>query len=630
MKRQIELLAPAKNVACGVAAINYGADAVYIGAPKFGARANAGNTLRDIGDLAAYAHRYWAKVYVTLNTLLFDAELEEARTLAHDVYSAGADALIIQDMALLEMDMPPIPLFASTQTHNVDIERIKFLERVGIRRVILARELSLSQIRAIREATTIELESFVHGALCVCYSGQCYFSQAVLGRSANRGECAQPCRMKYTLEDGDGRVPARNKQKFSLEDGDGRVPGRDKHLLSLKDLNLSAHLADMLAAGVSSFKIEGRLKDVDYVRNIVAFYRLRLDDILNNDDAICRASSGTTTIKFTPDPERTFNRGMTQYFIHGRKKDIVSVNTPKSIGKRIGTVTRVGHNNFELDTDVPIINGDGICYFDVNDELQGVYVNRVEGAIIYPAEMGTIRVGTVILRNYDKGFVQTLEHDKTTRKISVRIVVADTMEGIAITAIDEDGVSVHIDHSCEKPTAQNPERAADAIVTQMKKSGGSIFTVHDVHVRLANAYYFPVSVLNAMRRHILEDLEIERAHARPNIHATIEKNSVSYPLATLDFTANVSNTRAAEFYRRHGVTTIEPAFELQSNVKEVVIMTTKHCIKYHFGMCEGKKNNSVREEYEKEQILFLHDGKRRYRLEFDCDSCMMKIIVGGK
>jgi 23S rRNA 5-hydroxycytidine C2501 synthase len=610
MNQFIELLAPAKNVECGTAAINYGADAVYIGAPKFGARANAGNTLRDIETLATHAHRYWAKVYVTLNTLLFENELEEALRLAHDVYNAGADALIIQDMALLEMDMPPLPLFASTQTHNVDVERIKFLEQVGIRRVILARELSLTQIRAIRAATTVELESFVHGALCVSFSGQCYFSQATQSRSANRGECAQSCRMKYSLEDAHGTVLA-----------------RDKHLLSLKDLNLSDHLSNLLDAGVTSFKIEGRLKDIDYVKNIVAFYRLRLDELLEQDAAKKAASSGSTMITFAPDPERTFNRGTTQYFIRGRKKDIVSMRTPKSIGKTIGTVTRVGRNNFEIDTELPLANGDGICYFDENDDLQGVNVNRAEGAKIFPLTMGTIRVGTVIYRNFDKEFVQALERDKTARKISVRIAAEESDDGIALTAVDEDGVTRRLDVPCEKIPAQHPERAVETMVIQLKKSGGSIFSVTEVDVTLNAAYYFSSSTLNAMRRDLLALLEEVRTTERPLIRGLIEKNSVPYPVRTLDYTANVANPLAAAFYRRHGVTEIEPAFELRSDVRGSVIMTTKHCLKFQFGMCEGKKKDTCATDHEKQQLLFLRDSKRKYSLEFDCDACQMKIIL---
>jgi 23S rRNA 5-hydroxycytidine C2501 synthase len=609
MKRAIELLAPAKNAECGIAAVNYGADAVYIGAPKFGARANAGNTLQDIERLAAYAHRYWAKVYVTLNTLLFDHELDEARALARDVSAAGADALIIQDMALLEMDLPPIPLFASTQTHNVAIERIKFLEQVGIQRVILARELSLQQIRAIRLATTIEIESFVHGALCVSFSGQCYFSQATKGRSANRGECSQSCRMKYSLEDGAGHVLA-----------------RDAHLLSLKDLNLSDHLSSLLDAGITSFKIEGRLKDIDYVKNIVAFYRLRLDEILDKDASMKAASSGTTAVTFTPDPERTFHRGTTQYFLRGRKKDIVSLKTPKSIGKNIGTVTRVGRNNFEIDTELSIANGDGFCYFDENDELQGVNVNRAEGTKIFPLDMRSIRVGTVIYRNYDKDFVQALERDKTSRKIAVRITAAETANGLALTAVDEDGVAARLEYPCDKTIALHPERARETFVTQLKKSGASEFVVEDVDVTLDGAYYFATSALNAMRRDLLAMLEEERMHMRPHIRCTIEKNSVPYPQQTLDYTANVANALAAAFYTRHGVTAIEPAFELRSDIRGTVIMTTKHCLKFQFGMCEGKRKDDCAADHDKEQLLFLRDGKRKYSLEFDCDACMMKII----
>ncbi|MGE5315815.1 MAG: peptidase U32 family protein [Acidobacteriota bacterium] len=618
----IELLAPAKNLECGMAAVTYGADAVYIGAPKFGARVNAGNTLADIERLASFAHRYYARVYVTLNTIIFDHELEEARRLAFDAFHAGADALIIQDMSLLEMDMPPIPLFASTQTHNYSLERIRFLQDAGIRRIILARELSLNRIREIRSATHVELEAFVHGALCVSFSGQCYFSEATQGRSANRGECAQSCRMKYTLEDGAGRVLA-----------------RDKHLLSLKDLNLSAHIEGMIEAGITSFKIEGRLKDIDYVKNIVSFYRQKLDGIMGKNPALAASSSGSASISFTPDPEKSFNRGMTQYFIRGRRKDIASINTPKSVGKPIGIVAHVASGYFELDAETAIANGDGICFFDVNDELQGVNVNKAEGRKVFPQQpkdrpriLDLLRPGMTIYRNFDKEFIEAVERDRAVRRIPVRIAITAIDGGLRLAAEDGDGIGVSIDYPCGKTPARDHDRAFEAMRSGMKKSGDSIFTVTDAEIAPESVFFFPASALNAMRRALLAALENERELRRVRPLHAIVKNSVPYPVQSLDFTANIANHQSEAFYRRHGVASIAPAFELESpaNREGAVIMTTKHCLKFHFGMCEGRRVGASAGEEDAGSQLVLRDSKRAYRLEFDCDACMMKIIFEGK
>jgi collagenase-like PrtC family protease len=386
-KRHIELLAPAKDLESGRAAINHGADAVYVGAPKFGARSAAGNSLDDIAKLIQYAHRYWAKVYVALNTILFDDELDEAQTIIRSISEAGADALIIQDMGLLELDLPPLPLFASTQTHNYSLKKIQFLEKVGFQRIILARELSLKQLKEIRANTRVELELFIHGALCVSFSGQCYMSQAIQGRSANRGVCAQMCRLPYTLTDNLGQV---------LEN--------EKYLLSLKDLNLSEYLRDLIDTGISSFKIEGRLKDINYVKNITAFYRQRIDEILETDSSLSSASSGRTIAEFQPDPSRTFNRGFTDHFFRRRNKDILSSQTPKSVGACLGTVGKIRRDHFLLETTEALHNGDGICFFDQQELLCGTNINKVEINKIYPSELKGIEEGTMIYRNYDHQF----------------------------------------------------------------------------------------------------------------------------------------------------------------------------------------------------------------------------------
>jgi 23S rRNA 5-hydroxycytidine C2501 synthase len=606
-ERHIELLAPAKDLESGRAAINHGADAVYVGAPKFGARAAAGNSFQDIAQLIHYAHRYWARVYVALNTILFDDELDEAQTIIRSITDAGADALIIQDMGLLELDLPPIPMFASTQTHNYSLEKIQFLENIGFQRIILARELSLKQLKEIRANTNIELEYFIHGALCVSFSGQCYMSQAVQGRSANRGQCAQMCRLPYTLTDSDGTI---------LE--------KDKYLLSLKDLNLSEYLRDLIDAGISSFKIEGRLKDVNYVKNITAFYRQRIDEILDTGPSLSRASSGRTVLSFQPDPSRTFNRGFTDHFIRRRNKDILSSRTPKSIGAYLGKVGKIQLDHFLLETAEAVHNGDGICFFDRDEVLCGTNINKVEKNKIYPSELKGIEEGMIIYRNSDHRFAKALQENKTKRRISIKMQFHEAEHGFTLSIVDENKVKAFIDKKIEKVPAKNPAAAEETLRRQLMKLGDSIFIAQGLDIFWSQPYFIPVGVCNEMRRQAIVQLGEERLKRFPQYQSTIIPNHEPYPLTHLDYSANVANKKAESFYRRHGVESIEPAFELQRNAKGAV-MTMKHCLRFQYDLCTSQNGSDA-------EPLFLQDGRNRYRLEFDCAACQMKIVIekGGK
>ena len=597
----LELLAPARDAESGKAAINHGADAVYIGAPKFGARAAAGNPLEDVVDLISYAHKYWARVYITLNTILYDHELEEAHTLVKRLHEAGADALIIQDMGLLELDLPPIPLFASTQTHNYDIERIRFLEQVGFQRVILARELSLVQVRKIHEATSLDLEFFVHGALCVSFSGQCYLSQAATGRSANRGECAQMCRLPYTLTDSRGNILA-----------------KDQHVLSLKDLNLSDYLPELADAGVTSFKIEGRLKDIAYVRNITSFYRTLLDGLIEEKPLFRKASSGTTSFSFTPDPERTFNRGYTDYFLHRRHQDIASVHTPKSLGKALGTIKSVGRHSFTIRTTEPLRSGDGVCFFDEQDQLTGTTINRVVGEEVFPNSLSGIAHGTVLYRNHDHSFLKSLKTDRARRTIGLRLSFTETPGGFRLLGRDEDNneASHEIDHP--KEVAENPEGARATLETQLSKLGGTLYEPAGLTIDCDKPWFLPVKILNELRRQLVKALDEQRLQNFPRAVATRNPNGVPYPATSLGYSANVVNTLAEKFYRRHGVREIEKGFELLEDADGKVLMTTKHCLKYQFDLCRGKGTQ--------DEELFLISGNVRYKLEFDCENCVMHVV----
>ncbi|MGC9348545.1 MAG: peptidase U32 family protein [Anaerolineae bacterium] len=616
-----ELLAPARDYATGKAAIDAGADAVYIGAPRFGARARAGNPLSDIAALTAYAHTYWARVYVTVNTLLYDEELPQAVELIRDLYGIGVDAVIIQDVGLLEVDLPPIPLIASTQMHSATPERVKFLEDVGFQRAILARELTLDEIRRIRVATDkIELEVFVHGALCVSYSGQCYMSYAVGGRSGNRGECAQPCRRRY-----------------DLVDRDGRVLDRGRHLLSLRDMNRADALGDLLDAGVTSFKIEGRLKDEAYVTNVVSFYRQRLDAELEARD-LNRSSSGRSEIDFTPDVDKTFNRGYTPYFLYGRDATRGdppgAIETPKMIGELVGNVVAVGSHTFTVATDIALHNGDGIAYFSADGTLRGTVVNgarrTAQGVLVNPNEMSGIDVGTTIYRNRDHAFLRKLAKAEPARTIGVQFSLSATDNGFALTVMDEDwnAASVTLDH--EKDTARKPVQALDTTRRQLTKTGDTAFRCDDVIINWDIPYFLPFSALNELRRRALDALAEVRASNRPTMQSTLQKNDIPYPETRLSFRGNALNERAVAFYRRHGVQEIEPAAESGLDLRGRVVMTTRYCLKEELGLCPRQKGSHERSKELKEPLYLVDEDGHRYELRFHCDEavdgCGMEVV----
>jgi len=603
--RKIELLAPARNLETGIAAINFGADAVYIGPEKFSARAAAANSLEDIEKLILHAHLYNAKVYATVNTILFDNELEEAEKLITDLYNRGIDAVIIQDMGILEMNLPPVALHASTQTDNFDIERIKFLDKAGFPRIVLARELSLAQIQEIRESTRCELEFFIHGALCVSLSGRCYMSAAMGGRSANRGECAQPCRKSYTLTDSGGEVISKN-----------RYP------LSLKDMNQTANLKALIDAGIDSLKIEGRLKDIDYVKNITAHYRKELDNILEGRGDIVKASSGRVYFDFNPDPEKTFNRSYTEYFIKDRTGFITSPHTPKSLGKEIGRVTETGSNWFMIGGDEKINNGDGLAFFDKEQNLAGVKVNRAEKNKIFPLAMNGIYNGAVVYRNHDVVFDKTLSSGRTARKIDLIMKLYETENGFKLTVKDEDGNSASAESETMKEVSQRDESDYEQIRKQLAKLGGTIFSSSEIRISLAENYFIPVSMLNDLRRRAVEKLLETRIAAYKIIPIKIPETEIPYPDKKIDFRHNVSNHLAEKFYRRHGVDVIEESFETSNNRITGPLMTTKLCLKHENRLCpkQNGKNGKFKEPF------YLMDGNIKYRIEFDCRNCMMLIF----
>jgi putative protease len=608
-KIKLELLSPAKDLETGIAAIDCGADAVYIGAPQYGARAAAGNSLEDIRKLVDYAHKYWAKAYVTVNTVLYDEELPDVQNLINKLYETKVDAVIFQDMALLEMDLPLLPLYASTQTHNYEIERIKFLDRLGIKRIIIARELTIEEIKKIKSEVDAELEFFVHGALCVSLSGQCYMSHELTGRSANRGECAQNCRLPYSLVDAKGKVMIENK-----------------HLLSLRDLNLSEYLNDLVEAGITSFKIEGRLKDVGYVKNITAFYRQQIDDIIRNNNKYQRASSGYSVIPFEPDPERTFNRGYTTYFLNDRTDHVSSHDSPKSTGKYLGKVTEVNKKGFVIGTTEKISNGDGLCYYDNKGELTGMYVNRIEGGTVYTQELNGIKPGTKIYRNYDHSFEKLLERE-CKRKIKTEIAIEEIENGLKVTAKDEDGVAVSENYELKKEVASNPERALETIKKQFAKSGDTIFEIEEVKLSFDKPLFIQISSINEMRRKLLHKLETERLEkhkieiGKQNTELRTNNSELKFPESNLDYKLNITNKLSEKFYRNHGAVEIEPGYELQKNYSGKTVMTCKYCIKDELGLCPFDTDKKV------DEPLFLVNESRRYRLVFNCKDCLMEIVV---
>ncbi len=619
-RHSLELLAPAKSADIGLEAINHGADAVYIGGPSFGARSAAENTVADIARLAAHAHRYHARVFVALNTILHDHELDAAQRLVWELYQAGADALIVQDMGLLELDLPPIQLHASTQTDIRDASKARFLQDVGFSQIVLARELSLQQVRDIAQATDCTLEYFVHGALCVAYSGQCYISHAHTGRSANRGECSQACRLPYDLKDKDGNTIASNQ-----------------HMLSMKDNNQSANLRALAAAGVSSFKIEGRYKDMAYVKNITAHYRGLLDEIIEFPDAdgarYRRASSGRTTFLFTPQADKTFNRGYTDYFANERQHGIEAFESPKFVGEPIGRVKKIdtkGRKFFDVERVAPIHNADGLTWYDPKGELTGLRVNRSEANgggdgvdRIFPAEPlpADLVPGTSLFRNHDHAFERALEKKSAERRIAVDAHLSATADGFALTLIDEDGVSATATLAAPFEPAQNAERALATLREHIAKLGNTLFVAGEVSLALPAAPFLPASQLNALRREAVERLEAARlaAHPRPPRALAVEP-PVPYPQDALSYLANVLNDKARAFYAKHGVKLIDAAYEANEEHGEVSLMITKHCLRYSFNLCP-KEVKGIRPD-----PMQLVNGDETLTLRFDCKRCEMHVM----
>jgi putative protease len=608
MKKKIEILAPAKDLIHGMAAINSGADAVYIGAPLFGARSNANNSIEDVSELVKYAHLFNAQVFVVINTILYDNELETCRKMIFELYEIGVDALIVQDMAILEMDLPPIVLHASTQANNREADKIKFLKDAGIKRVVLARELNLHQIKEISEATNIELEFFVTGALCVSFSGNCYMSVANGERSANRGSCAQNCRLPYNLIDGNGDTLIKNS-----------------HLLSIKDFDVSDQIPNLIEAGISSFKIEGRLKDIVYVKNNVSFLRQKLDAFLNqNSDKYTKASSGKCTYSFDSSLDRSFNRGYTDYFVNERHQSIGSWESPKSKGQYIGKLIQTVGNSYEIENGTLLNNGDGLCFINENNEADGIYVNRAENGFVYPNVLKEIKNGTFIYRNNDAAFIKIIEReDSAVRKISTNLLLSENENGFELTAIDEDGnvSSVTLIHSKEQ--TKNNESIEDNFKINLAKTGFTPYSADEITIEFSQNWFLPISKINEMRRKVYEQLsEVRLANYHREEHQIV-KTSHPYPESKLDFTFNVANKVARKFYERHGVTEIEQAFELQWDPGKSRVMTTKYCIKYELEKCPKYHKDTLREKIK--EPLILKQGELEYKLKFNCKPCEMEI-----
>ena len=599
--RPIELLAPARDLLCGKEAILHGADAVYIGAPRFGARSAAGNSVEDIAELCAFAHLYGVRIYVALNTILREEELPEAERLIHQLYAAGVDALIVQDMGITQLDLPPIPLHASTQMDNRTPEKVRFLEEAGFTQVVLARELTLEQIRGIAEQTSVPLEVFVHGALCVSYSGQCYLSAALSGRSANRGECAQYCRLPYRMIDAEGREI---------------VAG--KHLLSLKDMNRSDQLEALLDAGVSSLKIEGRLKEVPYVKNVTAYYRQCLDTIFTRRPEYRRASYGRSRFDFEPALEKSFNRGFTPFFLYGRRADITSFDTPKSLGEPIGTVKELKGNSFTIAGVKTLHNGDGLTFFNEKGELEGFRVNRVENNRVFTLDRPVIRPKMALYRNVDQMFESVLAKPSAVRKLAVEMTFSDNPFGFTLSLSEESGACISIVRPFQKELARTDQSAN--IRTQLAKLGNTPFEASAVEVQLSEPWFVPSSLLAEMRREGVERLLAAKRIRYRREEQRFTPTHAQFPEKRLTYLGNVANSRAEAFYRVHGVEQVEPAFE-QRPRKEVPLMFTKHCLRYSMGWCPRyqKGKSPFKEPY------FLQYKETILRLRFDCANCQMLI-----
>ena len=640
----LELLAPARTAEIGRQAILHGADAVYIGGPEFGARHNAGNSVADIAGLVAFAHRYHARIYATLNTILHDAELEPARKLIRELYDAGVDALIVQDMGLLELDLPPMDLHASTQCDIRTPEKARFLADVGFSQLVLARELTIPEIAAIRAAVPqdVVIEHFIHGALCVAFSGQCYISHAHTGRSANRGECSQACRLPYTLEDAQGRVVA-----------------FEKHLLSVKDNNQSANLEALIDAGVASFKIEGRYKDAGYVKNITGHYRRLLDGIIEHRPELKRASGGRTRLLFEPDPDKTFHRGSTDYFSAGRKADIGAFDTPAFVGLPLGTVTRVGPDWFEVETPETMANGDGLTYLNKRTVV-GIQANVVEpvGANhsslphrrgpsldsrlrgkddtriwrVFPneplAQLPGLKPGTAVSRNRDHAWEQALARKSAERLMDARAVFRETDSGFELTLTDEDGITATAALAFDKQPAREPDKAEAGLREQLARFGNTGFSLAELSVEWSRPGFVPASAANRLRRDAVEKLEAARLAAHPRLtRRPAVAPPVAYPEETLSYLANVYNRAARRFYEKHGVRLIAAAFEAHEEPGEVSLMITKHCLRYSFSLCpkQAKGVTGVQGQVRAEPMTLVN-GNERLTLKFDCRACEMHVM----
>ena len=599
-RRKIELLAPARDYDTAVDAIDCGADAVYIGGAKFGARHSATNTIDDIARVAQYAHRFGAKVYATLNTLLFDDELDAAREQALRLIDAGVDALIVQDMAYCRMGLP-IELHASTQTNCVTAEKVQFFEEVGFARAILERSLSKEQIRAIRRATTIELEAFVHGAICVSQSGRCFFSRSTSERSGNRGECSQPCRLEYDL---------------CNEQGDIIIKG--KHLLSVRDLDLSARLGEMIDEGITSFKIEGRLKDRTYVRNIVTLYRRLLDSEIAKRNDVERSSVGRSAVEFEPNASRSFTRGATEYFFDGKCRGVASFDTPKAVGERIGKVRQVDRRGLLLDTKHDLATGDGVCFI-TGGSLVGTNVVGVEGERVQLNRYDGVKVGVELFRNYNRLFSQAVERSRIKRTIAADLVLEFADGRITLSATDEEGVMASVSVECATEEARDVVKGEEALRRQLMRSGDTMFEVREVTIK--NLRFAPMSVVGALRREVLEKLENERAYrySIKKIEPFIEKRYVKYPVAQLFPQDNVTNRLAREFYADHGVAEIAEGLDCRTSTVGEQVVVSDYCIRREIGEC-------LLERPRLKGDLYLVRGTKKYRLCFDCKACQMKII----
>ncbi len=604
--RKIELLAPAKTVEIGMEAIRHGADAVYIGAEKFGARAAAGNSLEDLASLVEYAHLFRVRVYVTVNTILKDEELPVVEQLIWKLYRIGVDALIVQDLALLKLNLPPIPLHASTQMDNRSAEKVRYLYEMGYRQAVLARELTLDEIRRIHEAVPqMPLEVFVHGALCVSYSGQCYASQACFGRSANRGECAQFCRLPFDLVDAKGKVIRKNK-----------------YPLSLKDMNQSDNLEQLLDAGATSLKIEGRQKDLSYVKNVTAYYRKKLDAIFKRRSEYERSSSGYSVLSFSPQLDKSFNRGFTDYFLHGRNDAICSLDTPKSLGEEMGYVKESRGGYIVVAGTRHFNNGDGVCYRDDMGQLHGFRINKVEQNKLFPQERLNIRPHTILYRNYDHEFERLLSRPSAQRKLRVDMVLREIPDGFSLFMADEDGNKVALPLRMEKQLARSEQQ--DNLKKQLSKLGNTPFEAESIEICLSQNFFIPSSQLAEARRMAIDKLvQVRKITYRQEVARMSSLHTGFYQGKNLSYLANAMNRAAVEAYKEQGALTVEPAFEKKA-VEGQALMYCRHCIRFMMGWCPVHQRN--KSPFTEPYSLISKDG-RRFRLEFDCKQCQMKVYA---